>query len=468
MINSLFEGCDESCGYLAAACAICAWGSFGVPLKFAKMHQNQQHQQQQQLSSVATAQPEVNFFVMQSYKTVTCFLTCWLVLGMGEKFQFSPWGLLSGLFWVPAGSCGVYAIRTAGLAVAVGTWSSIQVLTSFIFGILIFHEEVKSLERASMAFGLLIMGLVGMAHFAGKGTVNPLDSPPSLFNNHPLTEHLLDSTSNHFSNPASSHGTPSKDMQPTAGTRPPSPTVCGVVRKTIRNTFLEIESTPMESPLIQIYAPSGNIKSSNSDLDDEERVLRGSRSLAKEKWPEYKDYVVLCGGRLVLTKKQLGILGAVVNGAWGGCSLIPLHFARRDQGLSGAGYLISYGIGSAIVNAAMWILLFLYHCYSKQRFRDALNALPKWHFQQLWWPGFLAGLLHSLGNFGSILAVTYLGQATGYSMCQLQLIVSGLWGVFWFREIRGTSVILRWFLSALCAMTGIIWLSWEHKSSALH
>jgi hypothetical protein len=71
---------------------------------------------------------EVNFFVMQSYKTIVCFVTAWpVVFFLGETIQFAPWGIVSGLFWVP---------RNAGLAVAgVGTWSSIIVVSSFIFGI---------------------------------------------------------------------------------------------------------------------------------------------------------------------------------------------------------------------------------------------------------------------------------------------------------------------------------------------
>jgi hypothetical protein len=179
-----------------------------------------------------------------------------------------------------------------------------------------------------------------------------------------------------------------------------------------------------------------------------------------------KENLILCGGRLSLTRRQLGLAGATFNGVWGSMNLVPLHFAMRRDGLSGAGYVISYATGSMIVNAAMWILLALYHTYQRHgNWKEGIDMLPSMHWRQLWLPGLLTGLLYSAGNFGNILAVAFLGQAKGFSVCQMQLFVSGLWGVFYFREIRGREIIVKWFLSAAVAVTGIIWLSYEHQGS---
>jgi hypothetical protein len=165
----------------------------------------------------------------------------------------------------------------------------------------------------------------------------------------------------------------------------------------------------------------------------------------------------------------MGILGAVVNGAWGGLNLIPLHYARRDEGLSGAGYLISYASGSMLVCIAIWVGIFLYHLVRREyNVQEALNHLPAWHVRELGIPGFLAGILYSIGNFCSILAVTYLGQGVGYSFCQGQLLISGLWGVFFFGEIQGRETIAKWFASAGVTVVGIIWLSYQHESTPEH
>ena len=160
---SLFRGCTETCGWVAAVVAVLAFGSFGVPLKATKTQ----------------AGVEVHPLVMQSYKTATCFATCWLVLLAGEELRWSHWGIASGLFWVPGSTCGIFSIRNAGLAVAVGTWSSICVLTSFIFGILIFQEGVKNIGYTACAFALLMVGLIGMAQYSAVSSAAATTSSSS-------------------------------------------------------------------------------------------------------------------------------------------------------------------------------------------------------------------------------------------------------------------------------------------------
>ena len=84
----------------------------------------------------------------------------------GVPFQFSPWGLVSGLFMVPGGTAGYYAVQTSGLAVSQGIWCSLKVLVSFGWGIFIFHEPVRSQIGASVAIVMLMVGLSGMSYFA--------------------------------------------------------------------------------------------------------------------------------------------------------------------------------------------------------------------------------------------------------------------------------------------------------------
>jgi len=54
--------------------------------------------------------------------------SCCICSVAGEPFIFTPWGLLSGLFWVPGGTAGIVAVRTAGLAVSQGTWSTLKIM----------------------------------------------------------------------------------------------------------------------------------------------------------------------------------------------------------------------------------------------------------------------------------------------------------------------------------------------------
>lgn len=36
---------------------------------------------------------------------------------------------------------------------------------------------------------------------------------------------------------------------------------------------------------------------------------------------------------------------------------------------------------------------------------------------------------------------------------------SGLWGIFWYKEIKGCQTITNWFLAASITVVGILWLS---------
>ena len=76
--------CGEACGWAAAVCSMLAFGTFGVPIK-----------------SEAARSVDIDPLVFQSYKTFMCFATSWLVVLAGEEFSFSPWGIVSGFFWVP-------------------------------------------------------------------------------------------------------------------------------------------------------------------------------------------------------------------------------------------------------------------------------------------------------------------------------------------------------------------------------
>jgi hypothetical protein len=101
----------EACGWAAAILAMLAFGSFGVPIK-----------------SDASRSVDIDPLVFQSYKTFMCFVTSWLVLLFGQDFSYTPWGIVSGFFWVPGGVAMIYAIKNAGLAVAMGIGSSFIVL----------------------------------------------------------------------------------------------------------------------------------------------------------------------------------------------------------------------------------------------------------------------------------------------------------------------------------------------------
>ena len=61
----------------------------------------------------------LSLWASQTYKSFWCFVTSWLVVPFtGGKVQYTPWGIVSALFWVPAGVAAVIAVEHSGLALS--------------------------------------------------------------------------------------------------------------------------------------------------------------------------------------------------------------------------------------------------------------------------------------------------------------------------------------------------------------
>ena len=74
-----------------------------------------------------------------------------------------------------------------------------------------------------------------------------------------------------------------------------------------------------------------------------------------------------------------------------------------------------------------------------------LLAKKKWHLSHYHLPSLLA-------SFDTFLT----------HILQFLCAVSGLWGIFWFKEVQGFETIAKWFLSATLTVFGILLLSYEH------
>lgn len=188
----------------------------------------------------------------------------------------------------------------------------------------------------------------------------------------------------------------------------------------------------------------------------------------KEETPKRPGYFRIAG--ITLRPRQTGILCSVMTGVISGSSLIPMHFAKA-QGFMGRSYILSLGSGALLANVIIW---FGYFCYMYQRgsegttLRTTYDLMPSFHWKELWFRGLMAGLLLTFGMFGALFAVTYLGQAIGNSLVQSKIFISGLWGIFWFKEVKDPKAIGKWFASAALCVGSILWLSYErHMAKAM-
>jgi len=225
---------------------------------------------------------------------------------------------------------------------------------------------------------------------------------------------------------------------------------------------LETEYVAMEDTA----ATSCDVQSGENEIDASrenavipvEDVRRSPESIETSTGPAT---ILCCFGKLRIQERTLGILAALFfTGIWGGSIMVPMQFAPKiDKGLP---YLTSFAIGAAIVNISLWIVRYLYLCQKYSSMAQAYKALPSFHLRKMWFYGGLCGLLWSIGNFFSILAVEFLGEGVGYSTTQASMLVSGFWGIFYFHEVEGFGTICKWFASAMITVLGILLLSYEH------
>lgn len=360
-----------------------------------------------------------------------CFVTSWVVLFLGVDFEYTNWGIVSGVLWVSGGVCGIFGIRNAGLAVSVGTWvsfisrkisdycysrcrsqlflfqSCITVMISFTWGIFFFDEQVKSVWSTVFGVMMLILGFVGMAYFSSgskSGSSDAIGSEQTLELSADLNEPLLNADSEDVEN--------------------------------------------------------GDQHSNNAAISNENEQTQAEQTLENASRKQDDENTIIFLG-IKWERRLLGILGAACDGLLGGSNLIPMKLAPKiDRGID---YVISFAIGAAIATLSGWLLYFLVNSYKTKSFYNGYKTLPSLHVNKILLPGMLSGTLWSIGNVSQILSVTFLGESIGMSIVQSQMIVSGLLGIILFHEIKGKKDIACWVLSAVVTFVGIVLLSKEHK-----
>lgn len=423
MTASIFDNCSDQCGLIAAIIAALSYGTYGVPIKETKKY-------------------PVHPFVFQTYKTITMFIFCWTVLLMGIEIRFSYWGLLSGLFWVLGGTCGIISIRYAGMAIAVGTWASVMICVNFIWGILIFQEPVADISGTIFSFLLLAIGLIGMSKYSestGKIGIELSKSSKSL---------LLLSTYYHDNNDEVEYNDNHNDVSVVDQIKKVVTVPWGSfqnLREHIRNEsrddllrFIEEQHRQQHdnAPLTShnkdntygsfLTQVSSNTEDSD-DNDDEDIIIdhddedvRSSSYITDHKQHHDSNNMIETNNNdettilifgYIYEYRTIGIICAMTNGILTGTSFIPVHYAKV-LGFGGPHYMISYACGALISNILIWIIYFIYQYYFysssiiilnddititnitiKQRLHYTYHNLPKLYFKELWFPGCMAGTL---------------------------------------------------------------------------
>jgi len=118
----------------------------------------------------------------------------------------------------------------------------------------------------------------------------------------------------------------------------------------------------------------------------------------------------------------------------------------------------SFGIGALLVTG-----VYVVGFFSLAKAQG--KPLPEFHFQVLHKPGSLAGLLWVLGSFFQTAAVIRGGNAVMLPANQgIQLVTSGAFGLFYYREVPDRRRCIMWIIAALWTLAAIILLSREKAS----
>ena len=357
-----------------------------------------------------------------------CLITSFLTLTPGileQKFYFTPYGIISGIFWVPAGIAAVYAVQHAGLALSQGLWSSVIVLVSFTWGIFVFEEGVKSKSVASFAVLVMCVGLWGMSYFSsptiaitmacGSGNemhVNADDAGVDDDANYDDDGFNLQLHRHNYRNvyPCSAED---EDF---------------LGRNVADSTGIKTETDSNEEEVRNAH--HGLVSSTDIDIDMDLDLDMDSPPGYEHSKSQYE----------MIRRRRRGMAAAIFNGVWGGSIMVPMHYAPLEA--SGMGYVVSFAIGASIVTLVLWILRFGYMWYRQpvsvsmststsmhtsismpqRSIRRAFRDLPPFHFRVMWAPGCLAGTLWSIGNVASMISVHNLGEGVGYSVTQASMV----------------------------------------------
>lgn len=120
----------------------------------------------------------------------------------------------------------------------------------------------------------------------------------------------------------------------------------------------------------------------------------------------------------------LGLIYAIVCGLLGGTSLVPLHYVSDAN--SGLNFLPSFGAG-VLITAPFVLALY---------FKLSGEARPVLRLNDGAYAGIFSGAIWSISYIFSIGAIPILGYGVAFPLIHASVLISGLWGIYLFKEFR--------------------------------
>jgi len=143
------------------------------------------------------------------------------------------------------------------------------------------------------------------------------------------------------------------------------------------------------------------------------------------------------------TNRLLGIVYALLTGVFGGSVNAPSTLTKiYGTPLNGIETLPSFGLGAMVVGLLVPLI------YFKLVDTKALELTGGIHFKTLCLPGLISGSVWNIGNICSVYANADISFAVAQPLMQCALLISGILGIFVFKEIKGVKIIVTFFVFA--------------------
>jgi glucose uptake protein len=140
--------------------------------------------------------------------------------------------------------------------------------------------------------------------------------------------------------------------------------------------------------------------------------------------------------------KKSGFALTLMSGLIFGIHLVPM----RMVGIAPSEMLFPMSLGIFLGSTMALVARLAYGKYEMLRFESS---------------GLLSGIIWSVANFSSLMAIANVGLSVGFPLSQMSLLVATLWGVFYFREASGKNQKIRILAGALLMLFGVFALAFS-------
>jgi glucose uptake protein GlcU len=363
-------------GYVAVAGASFIFGGTGVPMKALMVDTS---------SNAADSKPveRMDSMIFAMYNGLGVFIvnTPILIYLLSIKaFRYFPISILASVDIFVIVYLAFLAVECLGYAKASAMWSGVGMLVAFLWGSLMFREEISNTAYAISAISLLVLGVY---------TVSTSQS------------NIETEQSNRLHEQSNDHHD-----------------------KKITIEYAQVNTLHEDQSLHQEDAES---KSEPMQIDLQATLITSSLSFTPPiNYKSIKDMITR-----INIKSILGYLLCLATGFCDGTLMVPFKSIDSSNLVEVYNYLVSFGLSSLFVCPIMYILYIFLLSDGKIPY-ESLKAARV--------PGLIGGILWAAANFLSVHATYYLGIRIGFPLTQTCLIFCAIWGIFYFKEISVTTL----------------------------